>query len=1611
MIKRFLIIAFMLLCFLSLFSRIHISSGAQAFLSDNAEININGSWENNGLFSSGNAAIHFFGTPGTLNSSSSEYFYNVIIDTDLTLDSEVHITGFLNLNNGILDSIARSRNTNQARKKTIISRTGSLFLGDDVTITRNAGSLAFYPNVESQLNVEYTAAVTTGYEIPETSTVLQNMIVNVPSETVTLGSNITINDTLRIIAGNIITGEQSLFIAATALIDAFPSDITGNLIGESIPVGTSSYTNIDQGFQVSAGNDIGNIRSLVFLKPVTLGTDEGISASWKLDSDNAPSGRDLTLYWPYYYDNGVNNGNIQAWKSINNGNNWYQVREPTSTTSQPRSILIDNIQSFSDWTIAEPRFHFDVSEMDFEIIGVGNSAMLQFTVFNDRPEAISGNIITPTGFTVAEVSRNYKEALGDLSLNPDNKSTSFRNTIAFWIPASSSIDYNVTFSPSNNTIYSGYIQVAETVTGNPGRLLSVSGTGINLPNIEVTPSFFNDVLAEGENSIQNLNISNSGDFDLVYSASILYTTDVRDALVVNPERIDHYTGTCTSENKTDISETRVKGGSATTKENGWMKFNISPIPDNAVITSVLLRCYSTETNYPWWSITPVSNDPVTTDAATLNADILAEAEVGHYAYIQTDDPDLGLKDYPLTGTVNTDLQAALTQNWFAVGLASRDGSSTYFVDFDGWNELHPPYLEVQYTLSQSESWLTLDSGTSVTGIVENGTPDDIDIGFDTTGLADGNYSAVIILTSNDLTEPDINISVNLTVGEPIINVSVTELDFGIVELGFSETMQFYIENTGSLLLYGNITTPAGFEVDYVYRSDPSSKMQKSEKHISRNRNVLAYGIFPSDSQYFEITFTPTSQMDYNDNVIISHNTDGADELINVIGTGAVVDIYYDPVSFSEILPSDETSSDNLTIGNLGNATLNYTAFISYFVRDYNQIPKMSESEYINYDPDDHPLLVRQGGEDIATAFVINSLPFNDTGTTNGYIDDYDEVCPYSGSTSPDVVYVYSPMSDMVVDISLCNGSTYDTKLYVYENLETPGNPYACNDDACPGYVSELTGLSLVGGNNYYIVVDGYGGDSGDYVIDVTGVGGEYCTTGYSDTYYFHISNVELNTINNSSGSSGYEDFTAISTDLVKDDTYDIFVDISVEGSWEHHCKVWIDWNQDFDFDDANEEFDLGQTFGTGQLTTSITVPNDALSGSTRMRVSDRYDVDPESCLIGTYGEAEDYTIAVIELITDQWLSLDGEISVSDSIVFGGSDDIINVGYDSAGLPAGIYDANINITSNDPTEPMVLIPVQLTIDNQPGIYVSETALDFGNVEVGTSSVLQFYIENTGYTPLEGDITTPDGFSVSETVIVLASRNNEPNISQQKIPNRNTLPYSIDAGSNTFFDLTFSPIAQQTYIGDVEVSHNATGEDRQIAVSGTGVVADIDVNPLFFDKLLITETTTSDVLNISNLDIADLNYSAAIDFYGPETGWLTLNGITSINGTITYSETDSITVGFDATGLSENTYTADIEITSNDPDEGVVLVPVSLEVLQQLGIPQNVTIGAISNEEATDVTIQWDAVYGATSYTVYRTSDPFASFPSDWLSYPGIDSTSVNFTTARQKRFYRITANID
>ncbi len=187
-------------------------------------------------------------------------------------------------------------------------------------------------------------------------------------------------------------------------------------------------------------------------------------------------------------------------------------------------------------------------------------------------------------------------------------------------------------------------------------------------------------------------------------------TSVRASATCNPASTVYWSGSTTSSSKTENSEAKVYGGG----EVGWVMFDVSTIPDGSAINSIELNFYVNDTNWPYWSTTPISNDPVTTSASILHADIIAEEESGYYNYQNEDSSyTTGWKSLVLGGGANTDLFNNLGSDWFAIGLSSRDTDPSYYLEVDGWNEANVPYIVVNYTPNLPILELTSPNGNEV----------------------------------------------------------------------------------------------------------------------------------------------------------------------------------------------------------------------------------------------------------------------------------------------------------------------------------------------------------------------------------------------------------------------------------------------------------------------------------------------------------------------------------------------------------------------------------------------------------------------------------------------------------------------------------------------------------------------------------------------------------------------------------------------------------------------------------------------------------------------------------------------------------------------------------
>src|SRR5690606_6751716 len=94
------------------------------------------------------------------------------------------------------------------------------------------------------------------------------------------------------------------------------------------------------------------------------------------------------------------------------------------------------------------------------------------------------------------------------------------------------------------------------------------------------------------------------------------------------------------------------------------------------------------------------------------------------------------------------------------------------------------------------------------------------------------------------------------------------------------------------------------------------------------------------------------------------------------------------------------------------------------------------------------------------------------------------------------------------------------------------------------------------------------------------------------------------------------------------------ISVTIMGDPGNYVTAFIDWNQNGTLNDPGEVYELGNNVGSGTYTMTINVPNDALSGQTRMRVKTGWEdntLDPCQIIVASgdrWGEMEDYTVEV-----------------------------------------------------------------------------------------------------------------------------------------------------------------------------------------------------------------------------------------------------------------------------------------------------------------------------------------------------------------------------------------------
>ncbi|CAM3579468.1 hypothetical protein FSS13T_23950 [Flavobacterium saliperosum S13] len=183
----------------------------------------------------------------------------------------------------------------------------------------------------------------------------------------------------------------------------------------------------------------------------------------------------------------------------------------------------------------------------------------------------------------------------------------------------------------------------------------------------------------------------------------------------------------------------------------------------------------------------------------------------------------------------------------------------------------------------------------------------------------------------------------------------------------------------------------------------------------------------------------------------------------------------------------------------------------------------------------------------------------------------------------------------------------------------------------------VNGLTAATSYNFYVIAKDAAGNlsTASNMVTVTTLSAAttYCTS-TGNTIREYINRVQLGSINNLSGNNnGYGNFTALSTDLSVGSTATITINPAWNGRSDNEAYcVWIDFNQDGNFGSNELVFSKTKT-KSSSVSGSFVIPSTASMGTTRMRVSMKYNVLPTACEVYTNGEVEDYSINIVAAST------------------------------------------------------------------------------------------------------------------------------------------------------------------------------------------------------------------------------------------------------------------------------------------------------------------------------------------------------------------------------------------
>jgi subtilisin family serine protease len=718
------------------------------------------------------------------------------------------------------------------------------------------------------------------------------------------------------------------------------------------------------------------------------------------------------------------------------------------------------------------------------------------------------------------------------------------------------------------------------------------------------------------------------------------------------------------------------------------------------------------------------------------------------------------------------------------------------------------------------SWLDIDgSEFSIAPAEEIIVP----VLFNATDLNGGSYTGEIAINSNDPVTPLVTVPTTLHVtGAPNLDIETDSIDFGDRYATGSYDTAILIHNTGTDLL--TITTLASSNpVFTISEGAPFS--------IGVNESVEIHLVFtPPSLGLFEGVMT-----------IVSNDPDQGSLEIPILGRAVappVIDV--NPESFEVTLFTDETSTADLTIQNIGEADLHYYLEL---------ITDPTTENVLNaYVPKRSEIITENNTGEKVKSFVFDEPQAMEAGDFTALASSPAYLTAFTADPTTGIIYAqqnegynfykYLPASNAWVSLTACpiNSGNNGGAAYLNGKIYTSytGNDYsigiytiATNTWNTVTLSNQIASGNIESDGTYIYLATGYGTFLRyDPILNSTTVLASPPFTFYPWGGLSYLDGVLYGHQGNSSTSFAKYTISTNSWTLLPSIPGGAVLGSAIDPSSKTYFAYGSYGGNNW------YAFDIEEGVWSTSAIPLFSVNDGGLAFVPTRGVSGIYFVQGEQGIGFGRFETSGHS---------GWLTA----TPTSGVVSENSNQAVQVTFDATDLNGGTYTGRINVLSNDPINEEIEIPVTLHVIGAPNISIDRDSIFFGEVFVNHAHQENLEITNTGT-----DVLSISSIGTSSPFLIAFA------------------PITLEPGESYNLNISFSPLAAGVFNRDLIIESNDPSDPvTTVHLEGKGVLAPvIGVTPSSLSASLFTGQQQTKTLTINNTGGSTLNWNLSIENSG-------------------------------------------------------------------------------------------------------------------------------------------------